>query len=171
MSSLAADAREAARKHPFLLDALRAGVVNYAAAARFLAPELDGDDTEPVVTALRRFAEDLPDYESGPRDARVTMESGLGETDTPADALFTLGETSFAPDAGTLTAILADGEVGPAAFAAVLDRLVTTGVDLVAAGHVDGSLLVVVNRRDGANALRTVETALADVPEAASVGT
>ena len=43
--SLAAETREAVRTHPFLLDALRAGVVNYNAAAAWLvtpAPLGDG---------------------------------------------------------------------------------------------------------------------------------
>lgn len=73
--SLAAEAREAVREHPFLLSALRAGVVNHRAAAEFL--ELDGDP-DAVATALRRFAETLPEYETESRDARVTMHSGVG---------------------------------------------------------------------------------------------
>ena len=75
--SLAEDTREAVRRRPFLLAALRAGVVNYTAAARSLADEVKGDP-ESIATALRRFAGSLPEWETDARNARVSMQSGLG---------------------------------------------------------------------------------------------
>ena len=80
--TLAADTRAALRRRPFLHDALRAGVVNYAAAARLL--DVDGEQSA-VVAALRRYAETLPAYAETARDARVTMRSGLGERSTRND--------------------------------------------------------------------------------------
>ena len=170
MSSLAARTREAVRRHPFLVDALRAGVVNYTAAARFLDSELDGADVDPVVSALRRFADELPAYTSDERPVRLSMESGLTETTDPgdADALFALSGTGFVADGGPLTGVLATGKVDGAALASVLERLRLVGSTPVAAGVAGESLLVVVSRRAGADALRAVEDALADVPDADS---
>ena len=54
--SLAAETRAAVRERPVLYDALRAGIVNYTAAAESL--DLDGE-TDAIATALRRFAQSL----------------------------------------------------------------------------------------------------------------
>jgi hypothetical protein len=155
--TLAADTREAARRHPFLVDALRASVVNYTAAARFLA--VDGE-TDAVVAALRRFAEDLPDYERPGSDPPVSMQSGLGEGD-PADALLVVGDLALVPDAGSLTAITAGGDADAGALRQVLGRLETAEVAVEAAAVGGGSLVVVVGRHDGPDAVRAVEDALA----------
>ncbi|MFB6138975.1 MAG: hypothetical protein ABEJ26_00910 [Halosimplex sp.] len=154
--TLAADTRKAVRRHPFLYDALRADVVNYSAAARFLA--VDGE-TDAVVAALRRFAEDLPEYDRPGSDPPVGMQSGLGEGD-PADALMTVGDLSLAPDEGSLTAITAGGEADAAALRQVLGRLETADVPVEAAAVGGGSLVVVVERREGPDAVRAVEDAL-----------
>lgn len=152
--TLAADTRDAVRSRPFLYDALRAGVVNYSAAARFL--DVEGE-TDAVVAALRRFAADLPDVDPGPGGA-VSMRSGLGEGD-PDDALVVVGEMALVPDAGSLTALVAsDGDAG--ALERALGRLRTAEVAVEAAAVGGGSLVVVVGRRDGPDALRAVEDAL-----------
>lgn len=161
--TLAEDAREAARRRPALLGALREGVVNYTAAARSLADELDGD-TESVATALRRYAESLPDRDREPRDVRVSMRSGLGETDASEDAALAVGDTGLEPGEGTLTAVVAEGEVGGRALAHLLDRLDAEGVEVRSAGVADGRLVVAVERRDGPDAVRVAEDALAAVP-------
>lgn len=154
--TLAADTRDAVRSNPFLYDALRAGVVNYSAAARFL--DVDGE-TDAVVAALRRFADELPTYQRPGTDPPVSMQSGLGEGD-PADALLAVGDLALAPDAGSLTAIAASGTDDAEALRAVLGRLETAGVTTEAAAVGGGSLLVVVERRAGPDALRAVEDAL-----------
>lgn len=204
--SLAAETREAVRQRPFLLDALRAGVVNYTAAAEFL--DLDGD-AESIATALRRYAADLPAHATDARDTRVTMQSGVGlqrsasttppadddgpvsssndagpagiagsaGTAGPADAerggdstvdetapLLSVAGTAVVPDAGSLTAVLATGEVDAAALAAVLDRLRIADVSVDAAGVAGDTLLVVVPRRAGAKTVRLVEAAVDAVP-------
>ncbi|WP_132059858.1 DUF7523 family protein [Halorussus amylolyticus] len=162
--SLAEDTRAAARRRPFLVTALRAGVVNYTAAARSLSEEVGGD-TESVATALRRFAESLPEYETESRDVRVTMQSGLGVVaGSGDDAPLAVGGVSLVPDSGSLTAIVAEGSVGATALGHVLARLDAAEIGVVAAGVADESLVVAVERRDGPNALRTVEDALAAVP-------
>jgi len=150
--TLAADTREAVRRHPFLRDALRAGVLNYSAAARFLG--VDGE-TDAVVAALRRYAEDLPDYDPPEPGGAVSMESGLGEG-PPDEALLVVGNTALVPDAGSLTALVAS--TGDArVLERALGRLRTAGVTVEAAAVGGDSLVVVVGRRDGPDALRAVE--------------
>ena len=164
--SLAAATRDAVREHPFLLDALRAGVVNHTAAADFLG--LDGD-RDAIATALRRFAEDLDDYATEARRARVTMQSGVDLVDDTAEAtddteeLLTLGGAVVA-DGGSQTAVLASGDVDAASLATVLDSLAVADIDVAAAAVAGETLLVVVSRRDGASAVRAVESALSAVP-------
>jgi hypothetical protein len=153
--SLAAATREAVRERPFLYDALRAGVVNYTAAARTL--DVDGD-TDAVATALRRFADELSDGPTHESRASVSMESGLGRTDE--EALLTVGDTRFARGAGSLTGIVARGDCSPAGLGDVLGRLRAAGIDVEAAGVGDGTLVVVVERRDGPDTLRVVEGAV-----------
>jgi hypothetical protein len=180
--SLAADTREAARARPFVLDALRAGVLNHSAAAAWLADEADlggdGDaDIDAIAAALRRFREDLPAYATAERGASVSMRSGVGvvegERDAEgdrgagglddADPLLRVGGATVVPE-GRETAVLATGDVDARALAAVLRRLAAVDVDVAAAGVAGDALVVVVGRRDGATAVRTVEDALAAVP-------
>jgi len=178
--SLAADTREAVRARPFVLDALRAGVLNHSAAAAWLADEgdLGGDaeaDTDAIATALRRFREELPAYATAERAASVSMRSGVGvvdgaDPDAAADAdaggtdtLLRVGGAAVVPD-GRDTAILATGAVDAAALGSVLRRLAAADVTVEAAGVAGESLVVVVGRRDGATAVRIAEAALAAVP-------
>ena len=156
--SLAADTRAAVRESPLLFEALRAGVVNYAAAARSL--DIDGE-TDAVTAALRRFAADLEPRETGPRDTRVTMHSGL---EPAADGLLRVGDVGFDEGQGDLTAVMATGAVGAVALEHVLGVLRAHDITVDAAGVTDESLVVVVDRRDGAEALRRVESAMESVP-------
>ncbi|WP_123619833.1 hypothetical protein [Halorubrum sp. CSM-61] len=174
--SLAAETREAARARPFVLDALRADVLNHSAAAAWLAAEAglgdDGDaDTDAIATALRRFREELSEYATAGRAASVSMRSGVGvavdaadaEDGSAADPLLRVGGAAVVPE-GRDTAILATGAVDAAALAAVLNRLAAAEVAVAAAGVAGETLVVVVGRRDGATAVRIVEDALAAVP-------
>lgn len=162
--TIAAETRDAVRQHPFLLSALRSGVTNYTAAAEFL--DLDGE-TESVATALRRYADDLPGYDTEPREARVTMRSGVGFAEDSGEALLTVGGVGVVPDEGESTVVSATGEVDAAVLAAVLDHLAVADVEVEGAGVTDGTLSVVVPRRHGASAVRIVEEALAGVPRQA----
>ncbi|MFC6757613.1 MULTISPECIES: DUF7523 family protein [Haloarcula] len=154
--SLAAATREAVRERPFLYDALAAGVVNYTAAARTL--DVDGD-TDALATALRRFADELADDPTHESEARVSMQSGLGHVDD-GDALFVVGDTRLAGGAGSLTGIVASGDLEPAALGDVLGRLRAADIAAEAAGVGDETLVVAVERRDGPDALRVVEGAV-----------
>jgi len=153
--SVAAETRAALREHPFLLTALRAGVVNYTAAARFL----DVGEPDAVTAALRRYAEELDAYERPDRSATVSMRSGIERVEGP-DGLLSVGGETFAAAGGDLTAVLAEGDLDAGALAAVLARLRTAEVDPVAAAGTAGTLAVVVERRAGADAVRAVEAAL-----------
>lgn len=159
--SLAAAAREAVHERPFLLEALRAGVVNYAAAARVL--DL-GDDETAVATALRRYAERLPPRTVAARRATVTIHSGLSR-EASGEGLLAINGTHFETGGGDLTAVLATGSVDAPTLGHVLARVGAAGVVPVAAGAGDGALLVVVERRDGPTTLEVVEAALETVPD------
>lgn len=159
--TLAAKTRAAVRDHPFLYDALRAGVLNYTATARYL----DVGETEAVAAALRRYADELAlpasrgdasNASASRGDVRVTMQSGLGVTDE-GSAMLVVGDTRLAPNTGSLTAVLASGECSPFALRDVLGRCETHDLDVRAAGVASGTLLVVVTRRDGPDAVRQVE--------------
>ncbi|MFQ3318721.1 MAG: hypothetical protein ACI8UR_002288 [Natronomonas sp.] len=153
--TVAADTREAVRARPFLHTALRAGVVNYTAAARFL----EVGDEEAVTAALRRYAEELGEYNPPERRASVSMKSGVGPSDGDK-ALLTVGDTAFDADGGDFTAVVAEGDVDAGALADVLARLRTAEVGVEAAAGAEGMLVVVVGRRAGANAVRAIEEAL-----------
>lgn len=155
MTSLAAETRTAVDAHPFIRDGLRAGVVNFAAAARFL--DVDGGE-EAVATALRRYAEELPAVESRDADVRVTMQSGIGPGDGD-ETLLQIGSNDFAAGSGSDTAIQAVGDVDVGLFGTVVDRLAGDGVDVIGAGYAADALVLVVERRDAAAALTVVEDA------------
>jgi hypothetical protein len=170
--SLAAEAREAVRARPFLHRALRAGVVNYRAAAESL--ELDGD-TDAVATALRRYADELDPLATTAVDAPVRIQRGVGlaGADESGDGTDYQGNEEVVVAVGgrrvvrggDMTAVRARGPLGAAALGHVLARLGTASVVVDAAGLVDGELVVVVPRRQGATALRVVEGALGSLPE------
>ncbi len=170
--SLAAETRRAADDHPFLVAGLRAGVVNFTAAARFL--DVDGE-TDAVATALRRYADDLPGYDPTARDSRVTMESGIGPVETLEEAVLVVGGTAlgrFEEDEGrngngnqNRTALLATGAVDADALRAALGALSLENIAVHAAGVCEGTMVMVVERLDGANAVRAVERALESVLE------
>jgi hypothetical protein len=92
------------------------------------------------------------------------MESGLGrveETDA-REGLLRVGETSFAPDEGSLTAVLASGAVSVDTFREALGRCEIAGVGIEAAGYTSETMLVVVGRRDGPATLQIVESVCAN---------
>lgn len=157
--SQASVTRTAVDDHPFLRRALRAGVVNHAAAARFL--DVDGDE-EAIAAALRRYGEELPPLTLAACDATVSMESGLGESD---DGVFVVAGQGYAPGEGNLTGLLATGDVDARTLSHVLDRLTAAAIEPEAAGVAGDTLVVVVGHRAGADALRVVEDALDGVPD------
>jgi hypothetical protein len=153
--TVAADTRAAVRAHPFLHTALRAGVLNYTAAADFL----DVGDTDAVVAALRRYAGELDEYDPTERRVSVSMRSNVGVAGGD-DGILRVGEDTFAADGGDLTAVVATGEVDARSLEAALGRLRTADISVVAAAGAEGHLAVVVGRRAGPDAIRAVEDAL-----------
>ena len=160
--SLAAETRRAIETYPFLVTALRADVVNFTAAARFL--EVDGE-IEAVAAALRRYADDLPPLETHARESRVTMQSGLGPVENDEDALLVVGETKLGGGDGNSTGILATGDVDARSFATALHAITQDDVTVHAAGIAYETMIVVVDRLAGANAVRAIERVLEHVPE------
>jgi len=161
--SLAADTREAVRARPVLYDALRAGIVNYTAAADRL--DLDGD-REAVATALRRFAESLDaDGDADPKSDRsltVRMERGVDAETAESLPVLAIDAVAAddaidAADADAVTAIRASGDVDSAVLATALDRLRIAEIDVLAAGVAGDALVVLVAQRAGVDALRLVE--------------
>ncbi len=150
--TVASDTRAAVRAHPFLYDGLRAGIINYTAAARFL----DIGETEAVGAALRRYAEELDEYEQETGRASVSMHSGVAKSDD-SDGLLTIGETTFTADGGDYTAVTASGEFEATLLGTILNRLRTAEIDVIAAGGTAGSATVVVDRRAAPDAVRIVE--------------
>jgi hypothetical protein len=161
--SLAAAAREAVRAEPFLHRALRAGVVNYRAAADYL--DLDGDP-DAVATALRRYADELDPLTTDAVDAPVRMQRGVGLADSGTDdedVVVAIGDQRLVRN-GDMTAVRVAGDVDARALGHTLARLGAASVLVDAAGVAGGELVVVVPNRQGATALRVVEDALGSVP-------
>jgi hypothetical protein len=95
------------------------------------------------------------------------MKSGLDPTDggtANGEELLRVGDRGYAAGTGSLTAVLATGDPGPRTLERALGRLRTHDVDVEAAGVANGTLLIVVARRDGADAVRLVEDAVASDP-------
>jgi hypothetical protein len=119
--------------------------------------DVDGD-TDAIATALRRFAEELPTDQRQNTSASVTMHSGLGRSDDDAP-LLSVGETSFGEGAGSLTGIVATGDLTAAVLGDVLGRLRAAEISVEAAGATDETLVVVVDRRSGPEAVQIIEDA------------
>ena len=151
--TVASDARAAVREHPFLYDGLRAGIVNYTAAARFL----DVGDVETVGAALRRYAEELDDDTASEKRVSVSMRSGVRKTETD-DGLLSVGGATFAIDDGAYTGIVATGDLDATTLEAILGRLRTAEIDVVAAAATNGTATLIVERQAGPDAVRAVES-------------
>ena len=159
MSSVAEATRETLRERPFLHEALRAGALNYRAAADVLDVDADPDT---VAAALRRYAADVPPRTSTTRRIRVTVRRNVAVADADGDVLLRVGDVAVV-DGGNATAFVATGEVDATSLVAVLARLEVAGVPVVAAAVGGDALAVVVD--GGTRHLATVEDALADVSE------
>lgn len=156
--SLAERTREAVRARPFLHEALRAGIVNYTAAARYL----DVGEETAVAAALRRYGAELEEVAVREGSVRVTMESGVGQTEE--NPLLRVGETALGIDGGDRSAILARGALSIRDGRQVLGRCETAEVTTVAFGATGETLVLVVERRDGPTALRLVEAVVETGP-------
>lgn len=154
--SIAKRTRAAINEHPFLVEALRADVVNYTAAARFL----DVGEAEAVAAALRRYANELPPQPKPSGASKVRMITGLGREDTADDALLKIDGASYQYEAGTLTAILVDREFSHFYDVEIRWQLRENGIDAQAIASTADQFIIVTERKDGPTTLRLVEEAL-----------
>lgn len=168
--SVAERTRRAVRDDPSLYDALRAGVLNYSAAARSL--DVEGDE-ESIATALRRFADELEAPEGIDRRVSVRLHRGValvdGTLEDSTDDDGTVDDGAIdgerfggvaLDDDGDAAAIEASGDVDALALEGILGRLRARDVEVHAAAVAGESLVVAVSSRSGAEALRVVEGAL-----------
>jgi len=132
--SLAARTRDAVRDEPFLFDALRAGVLNYSAAARYLPVEGEARRHRDRPATLRGRTRRV---RTGPADVRVSMKSGIGPA-AGAEPILAVGGVGFAAEGGGSTAIVGSGSVDAGVLRRVLGRLETAGIDVEAAGVTEG---------------------------------
>ncbi|WP_415487561.1 hypothetical protein [Candidatus Hikarchaeum yamanae] len=138
--SLAAITRREVRKTPYLYDAIRAGIVNYSAAARML--DLEGQDTA-VSVSLQRLNKELPPLEMERIDANITISSD--ETNQQVK-------------------IMVEGPVD----AKILSHLILVchmnEIRIIEASISRGEIQIVVEWKEGPNSLRIIERALESIP-------
>lgn len=154
--SIAERTRAATDSHPFLVEALRAGVVNYTAAARFL----DIGETEAVAAALRRYASELSPRTKAVSNTKVRMITGIGRTEGATDALLRIGTTSFEPEGGTLTAIVVEGQGAGDHEVEIRWQLREHDIGVHAVATTSTQCVIVTDRNDGPSALRLIEDEL-----------
>ena len=154
--SIAERTRNAVDRRPFLVEALRADVVNYTAAARYL----DIGETDAVAAALRRYAEELPADPSTGGDVRLRMITGIGRSTADDDAVLMIGSSAFVPEDGDLTAVVAEGDIRTSHTAAILSRLALDETALEGMAADDERLIIVTDRRAAPSVLRIVEQAV-----------
>jgi hypothetical protein len=175
--TVAAATREAVRNRPTLYDALRAGVVNYTAAADSLDVEGDRDA---IATALRRFAAELhaepAPTRSTDRELTVRLHSDIESVDA-ADTLLAVDGVGVGQPASTSlankravetesqTALRVTGDVDAHLLASTVDRLRIAGIPVTATGLAAGTMVLVVPRGDGPTALQLVEATADHIKE------
>lgn len=153
--TIAERTREAVDRHPFLVEGLRAGVINYTAAARYL----DIGETDAVAAALRRYADELPARDSSSESVRLRMITGVGDVGDGDGPLVAVNGREYVQEEGDCTAIQADGRIAVASVGEILWRLGESGIEPRSVGVADDRLLLVISRGDGPAVLRVVEEA------------
>lgn len=173
--SLAAETRAAARAHPWLVTALRADIINYRAAASFL--DLEGD-IDSVARALRRFGDSLNNFTTvGESDIPIRMHHGVdivsdthdmvqNQGEASVDILLRLNNEFIITADGQLSAIIVDTvpDMTISGFTTAIERIQMEDINIKAAGTLQDMFIVIVPRRKGASALRSVEAALTVIP-------
>lgn len=156
--SLAEETRRAVRSYPFLYEALRAGVLNYTATARFL----DLGEVETVTAALRRYGEELDtEKQEIVTDVQVRMQSGLECQSDSGNALLSVGDRAYGPaSGGSLTGIIVSGDLTQSVLAEVLDQCRIKEITIESAAVCEETLVAVTDQRDGPTVLRIVEDVL-----------
>lgn len=157
--SVAERTREAVRAEPFLRDALAAGVVNYAAAAKRLEVDAGADA---VATALRRYANELPDgnaVPADPGDLRVRLTRGIQRASETDDPILVVGGDGYCEGDGGLAGVTARGSgVDTRLLERTLARCRTEHVSVTAAAVGSDAMILLVASRESATALRLTES-------------
>ena len=150
MDSIAARTRRAVDRTPFVRQALRAGVLNYTAAARRLDVDAEPDA---VASALRRYEADLPPLGNADRTVQVRMDG------TPDETLLSVTGQDAKIDGHT--ALLLTGELDPGTFGRAVAALQAASLAVTGAGYVENQAVILVPGADGSAALRIVESVIA----------
>lgn len=164
--SRAEQARTAIRTQPFIHEALRAGVLNYHAAARLL--DVDGDP-EAIATALRRYEETLDSPTASGTPPIVRLERNVGITDGPGDDPLLTVDGLTVTSEGDYAAVLVTGMETTRAFAKAVTRVTLSDIPLRATGGAfpsagTATAVFVVPTERGTDALREIEATIGDRP-------
>ncbi|MFW6383869.1 MAG: DUF7523 family protein [Halodesulfurarchaeum sp.] len=147
MDSIAARTRRAVDRTPYVRQALRAGVLNYTAAARRLDVEGEPDA---VASALRRYEADLPPLDREDRSVRVRMDR------SPDERLLSVAGRDL--DGEDRTALTLSGALDPGTFGRAVAALHASSLPVSGAAYAEGRAVVLVPGADGSAALRIVES-------------
>lgn len=150
--SLASRTRDTVKKYPCIHQALRAGVINYSAAARYLPVS---GDTEAIASALRRYAEELPDPTPKPIDVSITMHTSYPDQLSGLPA-----ETPDTNEEGSITWLCVSGDITPVLVGSVLLGCKSHEIPVQTVSANDGTALISVPQSAGAAALRCIEHVL-----------
>lgn len=150
--SLASQTRETVKNHPCIHEALRAGVINYSAAARFLPI---AGDTEAIASALRRYEEQLASPTTQSRDVSISMHSSY-----PSEQAGFSEENPSDIDTETVTWLCVSGNISPAFVGSLLLGCKSHEIPIHAVSANEGTAVICVPRSTGAAALRCIENVL-----------
>lgn len=155
--SLASRARSEVDRYPFLRRGLQAGVINYTAAARFL--DIDGD-IDAVATALRRYANELDDPRFSDRTVAIRMQSGVDLRTETDDRLLVVDDVGVESDGGPYTAISVSGAIEIDRYRRALAILDAEGIETVASGISDETMVVITPNQQAARAVDVIEAVM-----------
>ncbi len=143
--SLASRTRETVKKYPCIHEALRAGVINYSAAARYLP--ISGD-TEAIASALRRYGEQLDNQTDQYFDLSITMHTSypLQLTDLPPTI-----------EKDSVTWLCVSGDITPIVVGSLLLGCKSHEIPVHAVSANERTAVICVPRTSGATALRCIE--------------
>lgn len=155
--STAERTRAALRRHPFVALALRAGILNYRATARYL----DCGDADAVAAALRREHAAATDLDVSDLGVRVRLARNVDPDALAADGHPVLGHGI---DASSVSTVTVAGTLGSAFVPLALLGLAVHGIDIHAHVATAERAVFVVGDHEGASALRAIEEVASAVP-------
>lgn len=150
--SLASRTRETIQNFPCIHEALRVGVINYSAAARFLPV---AGDTEAIASALRRYENHLSGPANQSRDISISMHSSY-----PSEQAGLTEETPYDTDTETVTWLCVSGDISPTVVGSLLLGCKSHDIRVNAVSANEGHAVICVPRSSGTSALRCIESVL-----------